>query len=269
MFRPFACTDTGNAEAFAAWYGDAWRFDFQRGVWRHWESPIWAPDSDGLIYRDATAAMRRRYREAEQIPDLGDRTAASKWAISSESRARLEACLFLAARVEPIADAGATWDADSCWRVRTASWTSTRASSARVNRRTDSPCRRPRRTTWRRAVHGSSASCSRSRATTARWCAISTARSATASRETLANSACGSLRARERRENDVVARDWRNARQLRVHRAVQHVPEGSALGYGHQRPRGPPWKRFVPASEVRERAKLDEGRSRASPVAIR
>ena len=110
--RPFACTDTGNAEAFAAWYGDAWRFDFQRGGWRHWESPIWATDSDGLVYRDATAAMRRRFHETERITDLAERGQAAKWAAGSESRARLDACLFLAARTHPIADAGSTWDAE-------------------------------------------------------------------------------------------------------------------------------------------------------------
>ena len=110
--RPFACTDTGNAEAFACWFGDEWRFDNQRGVWRHWESPIWSGDADGLVYRHAKSAMRRRYREAEMIRDLGDRTYASKWAIGSESRARLDACLFLTAKEEPIADAGANWDED-------------------------------------------------------------------------------------------------------------------------------------------------------------
>jgi putative DNA primase/helicase len=109
---PFACTDTGNAEAFAAWFGDQWRYDYQRGVWRHWETPVWATDSDGLVYRHAKAAMRRRFHETAAIEELQDRTATAKWAISSESRARLEACLFLATKETPIADAGDGWDVD-------------------------------------------------------------------------------------------------------------------------------------------------------------
>jgi putative DNA primase/helicase len=56
--------------------------------------------------------MRRRYQEASQIGDLEERARVAKWAITSESKGRLDACLALASSEQPIADAGATWDAD-------------------------------------------------------------------------------------------------------------------------------------------------------------
>ncbi len=109
----FAATDSGNAEAFAAWYGGEWRYDFLRGVWRHWDSPIWTADDSGLVYRHAKQTMRRRYRDAEEIADVTRRQQAAKWAIGSESRSRLSACLALAQNEERIADPGTDWDHDS------------------------------------------------------------------------------------------------------------------------------------------------------------
>ena len=108
----FPLTDTGNAEAFAPWNGPEWRYDHHRMIWRHWDSPVWTEDGNGLVHRHVKDAMRRRYREAKDIEDADRRDKAVKWARNSESRARLTACLTLAQSEEPIADAGINWDPD-------------------------------------------------------------------------------------------------------------------------------------------------------------
>ena len=55
--------------------------------------------------------MRQRFRDAAAIDDLDGRKRAAKWALGSESRARLDALLYLAQSELPIADAGDGWDA--------------------------------------------------------------------------------------------------------------------------------------------------------------
>ena len=56
--------------------------------------------------------MRQRFVDAAGLDDLTDRARAARWAISSESRPRLDALLYLAQAEAPIADAGERWDTD-------------------------------------------------------------------------------------------------------------------------------------------------------------
>ena len=109
---PFPLTDAGNAELFAALYGHILRFDHARNRWLIWEEHRWAPDSDGEVRRLAKKAARVRYRTALDIEDLDLRGKTASFAVRSESRQRLDACLALARSEHPIADSGMTWDPD-------------------------------------------------------------------------------------------------------------------------------------------------------------
>jgi putative DNA primase/helicase len=110
--KPFALSDVGNAEFFAARFGDVVRFDHRRGGWLVWVGHRWAVDRTGEVRRLAKKAIRVRLREAASIVDDGKRAAAVRWAATSESRGRLESMLVLAQSEAPIADAGDAWDKD-------------------------------------------------------------------------------------------------------------------------------------------------------------
>ena len=107
----FPLTDSGNAEYFAQHFGADLRFDHRRGRWLLWKAPRWQPDADAGVQRVAKVAMRQRLRDAAAITDRQERARAAKWALASESRARLSDVLHLARAEPPIADAGDGWDA--------------------------------------------------------------------------------------------------------------------------------------------------------------
>jgi putative DNA primase/helicase len=109
----FPRTDSGNAELFASLYGHRLRYDHRRNRWLLWAAHWWKPDVDEEVLRLAKQATRWRYRTAPDLFDDPDELKAeAKWAISSESRMRLEAALALAQAEPPIADSGEGWDAD-------------------------------------------------------------------------------------------------------------------------------------------------------------
>jgi len=103
-------TDTGNAELLASLFGPDLRYDHKRRRWLLWKENYWAPDQDGAIARLAVNSARARYSQAENIKDLNERREEAKWAISSESRMRIEATLAMAQSIHPIADNGDDWD---------------------------------------------------------------------------------------------------------------------------------------------------------------
>lgn len=103
-------TDTSNAELIAKLYGDRLRFDHKRRRWLIWRDHRWQPDLDGSIHRYAISAARKRYSAATGIDDLAQRSAASKWAIQSESKVRVDAAVGLVKNFRPIADTGENWD---------------------------------------------------------------------------------------------------------------------------------------------------------------
>lgn len=108
----FPRTDAGNGEQFAHLYGDSLRYDHRRKRWLTWAGHWWEPDADAEVQRLAKDAARYRYQQGSSIEDLKDREAEAKWAISSESKMRMDAALSRAQSEHPIADAGATWDSD-------------------------------------------------------------------------------------------------------------------------------------------------------------
>ncbi|MBI2595692.1 hypothetical protein HYW46_03070 [Candidatus Daviesbacteria bacterium] len=105
-------TDTSNAEKINQVFGNKIRYDHRRKRWLVWKDHRWQPDVDGAINRMAIDASRVRYQAATEISDLNQRTIASKWAIQSESRLRLDAATSIAKNLLPIADSGENWDSD-------------------------------------------------------------------------------------------------------------------------------------------------------------
>lgn len=109
----FNLTDAGNAEYFTQEYGDVLRYDHQRCRWLEWNTHCWKPENDGHVSRLALKSTRKRYNEAVNVANLDQRGKIAKWAISSEQRARLDACIALAKDFLPIADSGEDWDNDN------------------------------------------------------------------------------------------------------------------------------------------------------------
>lgn len=105
-------TDSGNAEYFAALYGSDARYDHRRQRWLLFHQHRFHQDDDAEIRRRAKATMRRRFQDAGALEDLHERARLARWAIASESRARLDALLYLAQAERPIADTGDNWDTD-------------------------------------------------------------------------------------------------------------------------------------------------------------
>ena len=106
-------TDAGNAEYFVSLFGNKLRYDHFRNRWLEWSNHHWKEDSDSQVRRFAIKSTRKRYHDApEIIPNLEHRDKVAKWAIGSEQRARLEACLWVASALKPIADDGKQWDSN-------------------------------------------------------------------------------------------------------------------------------------------------------------
>lgn len=109
-------TDGDAAKYFASEYGNKLRYDHRRGHWLEWHTHCWRPENDGHTMRLALKAAKARYKAAANIPDLELREKIAKWAIQSEQRARLEACIAIARSLPPIADSGESWDKDG-WLI--------------------------------------------------------------------------------------------------------------------------------------------------------
>jgi len=104
---PYLRTDSGNAELFAVLYADRLRYDHKRGRWLIWkDGRWWAKDDIALVARMAKNVARLRLKNGKGNRDE------IKWALSSESRQRLEAMIELAKSERALADSGDGWDSD-------------------------------------------------------------------------------------------------------------------------------------------------------------
>ena len=111
-------TDLGNAERLVDRFADQLRYCRRQGRWRYWDGRYWATDWTGEAERRAKATVRSIYTEASRASDPEERRALGRWAISSESRQRIQALLALAQTEPNIAVAPADLDADH-WLVAT------------------------------------------------------------------------------------------------------------------------------------------------------
>jgi putative DNA primase/helicase len=108
----FPCTDAGNAEMFAWLHRDLLRYDHRRGRWLEWGGHWWREDTTEQVVQRAVRTARYRFHQSDSIIDAKLRGAVAAWAIKSESRPRLDACLAIARSVWPLDDDGEGWDAD-------------------------------------------------------------------------------------------------------------------------------------------------------------
>jgi len=109
--RMFPCTDSGNAELFAARHGDKVRCDHKRGRLLLWTGSVWSADADGEIRRLMLDTVRSRQQLALSLADTALKKKHVDFGISSENHFRLQAALECAKSTKPIADAGEGWDA--------------------------------------------------------------------------------------------------------------------------------------------------------------
>jgi len=105
-------SDTGNATMLVKEYGDTLRYDHKRKRWLRWGKHQWETNYDGHISRLAQKIARVRQNRALAIKDIDIRKKELNWGMSSESRAKVDACVALAKIMEPITDEGKNWDTD-------------------------------------------------------------------------------------------------------------------------------------------------------------
>jgi putative DNA primase/helicase len=105
-------TDTGNAEFMVKLYGEQLRYDHKRRTWLRWGTHHWETDQDGYVTRLAREAAKLRFLKAADIKDTKFREKAALWAIASESKMKVDACVGLARDAMPFADKGDNWDTD-------------------------------------------------------------------------------------------------------------------------------------------------------------
>lgn len=106
----FPCTDAGNGELFRHFYANRLRYYYPQSAWFVWRGHWWAEDENGEVVRLAKATARARYAAAINIPDANERLRQVKWALRSEGRGRIDACLTLAQAEHPLADASTDWN---------------------------------------------------------------------------------------------------------------------------------------------------------------
>jgi putative DNA primase/helicase len=109
----YPLTEMGNAEMLSMLHSKDLKYDHKRKKWLRWAGHTWKPDRDGYIARIAMNIARLRKEEAEKIEDKKAKIVVAKWASASESRARVDACISLASKMEAITDAGSGWDANT------------------------------------------------------------------------------------------------------------------------------------------------------------
>jgi putative DNA primase/helicase len=107
-------TDAGNAELFAALYGEKVRFDHKQGRWLIWNDTRsrWVEDKQRKVRILTKKAARYRAKAALNIGDEEKRKQEFGWALQSEHRYRIDAALELAKSEAPISDDGERWDSN-------------------------------------------------------------------------------------------------------------------------------------------------------------
>jgi len=116
----FHWTDSGNAEAFAALYGDRLRFAHLppakggsiAGHFLVWSGHRWATAETGEVDRWALLVARAREKAALDIEDLDRRKAALSWAMQSESAYRRRTTADLVRVTAPVATRFTDYDRD-------------------------------------------------------------------------------------------------------------------------------------------------------------
>ena len=109
--KQFLRTDAGNAEIFAEASRDDLRFDHKRKRWLRWQGHRWSVDFVEFAIRRAVGIARYRAQVANRLKGE-EKEKEIAWALASESRAHLDAMIYLARSKDPVADSGEGWDSD-------------------------------------------------------------------------------------------------------------------------------------------------------------
>lgn len=91
-----AATDVGNGARFVVHCADRVRYVHEWKAWVLWDGVRWRRDITEEVWEAAKQSVRGIYREAHTATDPNRRAALAKWAVSSESVARIDAMLRVA-----------------------------------------------------------------------------------------------------------------------------------------------------------------------------
>jgi putative DNA primase/helicase len=105
-------TDAGQAEAIALLNGDRLRYDHTRQKWLVWDSVRWRLDSDGEAQRLAVKAARERLTSSDRVVDHDMRQMIAKFAVRAEDDYRIQSGLRVAAIQPSLATNSAAFDRD-------------------------------------------------------------------------------------------------------------------------------------------------------------
>lgn len=103
LSEPLQRTDLGNARRMVERFGGKLRYVGTWNKWLAWDGTRWKRDDTGEVDRLAQETSRSIFDEARDEPDQSRRNDLAKWAISSQSRGKLEAMIALAATQPEVA----------------------------------------------------------------------------------------------------------------------------------------------------------------------
>ncbi len=111
--RDYPLTDTGAAERFADEHREYVRYCPQQRLWLVNQGAIWKPDESGqYIYQCGKTTARQLYAQASTISDDVLRKSLVKYALSLESKTKMESMLFLAGKEPGMSISLSELDAD-------------------------------------------------------------------------------------------------------------------------------------------------------------
>ena len=105
-------TDLGNAERFAAFAGDRFRYVHTWGSWLCFDGKRWQRDADGAVIRWCRDTLRAMATEARALKVAEERDPLVQHALGSESSARISAMTLLAQALLPVATEALDCDPD-------------------------------------------------------------------------------------------------------------------------------------------------------------
>lgn len=105
-------TDLGNAETIVLLFSDRLRYDNQMGKWLIYHKHYWKVDREGEIKKFASLAMRKRLQHSSRIQDQEKRGKLARWALRSESRQSINSMIELAQFQKPISALTNDFDKD-------------------------------------------------------------------------------------------------------------------------------------------------------------
>ena len=110
LAQGFERSDMGNGQRLAARHGSDLRFCYAWGKWLIWDGQRWQKDDTGEIERRAKETAQHIYQEAADCPDTARQADLGKHALRSQSHARLQSMIALAASEPPIPARAGEWD---------------------------------------------------------------------------------------------------------------------------------------------------------------